>query len=117
MTVFVDAPVAFAEVESVPAVVRAVFASSLVAVGKRALVELGASTGAVSSWCEQVLFHPEDVLLLSAETGMFEFFVPCSLFPDEGEPVEWVDDLGEDGSAFVMVSSLGLLMRLDYPTD
>ena len=117
MTVFVDAPVAFVEVECVPAAVRAVFASSLVAVGKRALVELGASASAVEAWCEQVLFCPEDVLLLSAETGLFEFYVPCSLFPDEGEPVEWLDDLDEDGSAFVMVCSLGLVMRLVYPTD
>lgn len=117
MTVLVETPVAFAEVEAVPAAVRAVFASSLVAVGKRALVELGAPVSAVETWCEQVLIHPEDVLLLSAVTGEFSFFVPCSLFPVDGLERDWSDDLGADGSSWVLVNELGLLLRLLYPTD
>lgn len=115
MTVLVETPVAFADVEAVPVAVRAVFASTLVAVGKRALEELGASPARVEAWCETVLLAPEDVLLLSAVVGEFSFFVPCSLFSDVGvEALEWVDDLGEDGSSWVMVNAFGLLMRLNY---
>lgn len=118
MSVLVETPVLFAAVEAVPAAVRAVFASTLVAVGKRALEELGASSARVESWCETVLLHPEEVLLLSAVVGEFSFFVPCSLFSDVGvEPLEWVDDLGVDGSSWVMVNEFGLLLRLRYPTD
>lgn len=116
MTVLVETPVAFAEVDAVPAAVRAVFTSALAAVGKRALVEFGVPATQVASWCEAVLLHPEDVLLVSAATGRFEFFVPSTAFTAVGTRRSvWVDDLDADGSSVVSVSEFGLQLRLTYP--